>query len=329
MDIKKSPKIPVVFCLESSNDNMISSMHNNHQHSTLKTPRKSNIPKLFECITCDYITSSVKDYRKHCLTAKHRRKSENIEKIPGFICNCGKQYRYNSGLWKHKKQCYAAEKNPQDIQSPINSELILKVIEQNKELTSVIIEQNKTIHKLFDNKISTNNTQINNNSNNKTFNLNVFLNETCKNAIDIDQFIDNITLSLEDLEYTGRKGYTEGISNIILKNLKRLGEYDRPIHCSDFKREILYIKRNNIWHKEDENKPILVNAIKIIANENIKQISKWKEEYPDCTNSDSKKNNLYLKIVSNSMSGSDKEETNKNIHKIMSNVIKEVTINKK
>ena len=149
-----------------------------------------------------------------------------------------------------------------------------------------------------------------------------------KNAINIDEFVDNIKLSLDDLEYTGRKGYIEGISNIILKNLNRLSEYDRPLHCSDNKREVLYIKRNNVWNKEERDKPILTNAIKNIANQNIKQIAKWREENPDCTKADSKKNNLYLKIVSNSMCGIDKEETTKNINKIVSNVIKEVAITK-
>jgi hypothetical protein len=293
----------------------------------IKKSRK--IPIFLQCNLCDYNTSSSKDFRKHCLTAKHqkRQNGNNLEmkKSPLDTCICGKTYRTTSGLWKHRKICPFLGENPQQI----TSDLILKVIEQNKELTSVIIEQNKTINKIFDNNSTTNNTQFNNNSNNKTFNLNFYLNETCKNAINIEQFVDSINLSLEDLEYTGRKGYTEGISNIILKNLKRLGEYDRPIHCSDFKREILYIKRNNMWHKEEDNKPILTHAIKYIANENIKQINKWKEENPDCTNSESKKNNLYLKIVSNSMSGVDTEETNKNMNKIMTNVIKEVTINKK
>ncbi len=295
----------------------------------MEIKKSPKIPKNFHCILCDYVTSSTKDYRKHCLTAKHARKQNGnnmeMKKSPQGICSCGKKYLSPSGLWKHQKICPFSGENPQ----PITSDLILKVIEQNKELTSIIIEQNKTINKIFDNNCKTTNTQFNNNSNNKTFNLNVYLNETCKNAINIDQFVDNINLSLEDLEYTGKKGYTEGISNIILKNLKRLGEYDRPIHCSDFKREILYIKRDNMWHREEDNKPILTNAIKSIANENIKQISKWKDENPDCVYSDSRKSNLYLKIVSNSMSGVDKEETNKNINKIMSNVIKEVTINKK
>jgi hypothetical protein len=290
----------------------------------------------FYCLSCDYNTKRKLNYNRHILTAKHQKrvieakmepKIEQIEQIEqniNFTCICGNKYKYKRGLIKHKKKCYEMVSKEQ-----ITPELVLKIIEQNKELTNVIMEQNKTINKLCYNNNITNNTQINNNSNNKSsFNLHFYLNETCKNAINIDDFVKNIKLSLDDLEYTGRNGYSEGISNIILKNLKKLGEYDRPIHCADHKREVLYIKYNNIWNKEEQNKPILTNAIKVIANENIKQISKWREKNPDCINSDSKKNNLYLKIVSNSMCGIDKEETDKNMNKIMSNVIKEVVIRK-
>jgi hypothetical protein len=147
-------------------------------------------------------------------------------------------------------------------------------------------------------------------------------------ALNITDFISSIKLSLEDLENTGRRGYIEGISNIILKKLNKLGHYDRPIHCSDQNREVLYIKNDNQWIKETEEKPILTKAIKTIANENIKQIKAWREQNPDCTDSDSKKNSLYLKIVSNSMSGSDKEECDKNLNRIISNVAKKTIIPK-
>ena len=135
-------------------------------------------------------------------------------------------------------------------------------------------------------------------------------------------------MSLEDLENTGRIGYVEGISNIVIKNLNKLEHHMRPLHCSNFKREILYIKDNNEWTKETDNKPILTKAIKTIANQNIKQISKWKDNYPDCIKSDSTKNDLYLKIVSNSMNGLTKEESEKNINKIITNVAKKVVIEK-
>ena len=146
--------------------------------------------------------------------------------------------------------------------------------------------------------------------------------------MNIDEFVSSIKVNLEELENTGRQGYIEGISNIILKRLNNLEQDFRPIHCSDAKREVFYIKDNNEWQKENENKPILKRAIKVIANENIKQIQHWRDKHPDCTKSDSKKNNLYLKIVSNSMNGSTEEESLKNIDKIISNIAKEVIIDK-
>jgi hypothetical protein len=135
-------------------------------------------------------------------------------------------------------------------------------------------------------------------------------------------------MDLDDLEHTGRTGYVEGITNIVVKNLNNLEQQLRPLHCSDYKREVLYIKNNDEWTKEADNKPILTKAIKTIANENIKQINKWVQNYPDCIASDSKKNDLYLKIVSNSMNGLTKEEADKNMNKIIANVAKNVTIDK-
>ena len=146
--------------------------------------------------------------------------------------------------------------------------------------------------------------------------------------MNIKDFVSSINVNLEDLENTGRQGYIQGISNIILKNLNNLEQHMRPLHCSNSKHETLYIKDNNEWTKETEDKPILTNAIKIIANKNIKQISTWRDNHLDCTNADSKKNNLYLKIVSNSMNDTTEEDGKKNMRKIISNVVKEVIIEK-
>jgi hypothetical protein len=146
--------------------------------------------------------------------------------------------------------------------------------------------------------------------------------------MNISDFVSSIKVNLEDLEHTGRQGYIEGISKIIINNLNNLEQCFRPLHCSDLKREVLYIKDNDEWTKETSDKPILTKAIKTIANENIKQISRWREKYPDCTNSNSRKNDLYLKIVSNSMSGLTKEECDKNLNKIISNVAKQTVIQK-
>jgi hypothetical protein len=206
--------------------------------------------------------------------------------------------------------------------------LVFHLIKQNGDLQNKLIEiaSEKSI-------TNSHNTNINNNTNsynttNNAFNLNFFLNETCKDAMNITDFVSSIKFNLEDLENTGRRGYIEGISNIIIKNLNNMEQCFRPIHCSDFKREVLYIKESDEWVKETTDKPILTKAIKVIANENIKKIKDWKEMNPDCTDSDSKNNNLYLKIVSNSMNGLTKEESDKNINKIISNVAKETVIQK-
>jgi hypothetical protein len=168
----------------------------------------------------------------------------------------------------------------------------------------------------------------NNISHNKTFNLQVFLNEQCKDALNIGEFVEQIKIQLSDLETTGRLGYVEGVTRIINKNLNDLDQSKRPIHCSDVKREVLYIKNDDQWVKENESKPILTKAIKQIANENIKQIGEWKKKYPDCTDSDSRKNDMYLNIVSNAMSGCTVEEQSTNYEKIITKVAKEVVIEK-
>ncbi len=180
-----------------------------------------------------------------------------------------------------------------------------------------------------DNTSIVNNNNINNINNiNNSFNLNVFLNEKCKDAINISEFVDNIKMQLTDLENFGYLGYVEGVSRIFIKNLKDLDTYSRPIHCSDFKREVLYIKDDNKWTKEQEDKPILKSAIKQIANKNIKQIQTWKQENPECIHSDSRKNDQYINIVMNSMSGGTSEEQYNNIYQIVKNVSKAVIIEK-
>ena len=159
---------------------------------------------------------------------------------------------------------------------------------ENKEFKQMMVDQSKQMIELAKN-AGNNVTNNNTTNNNQRFNLNFFLNETCKNAMNIEDFVSSIKVNLEDLEHTGRRGYVEGISNIFIKNLNNIEEHLRPLHCSDAKREVLYIKNNDEWIKETEEKPILTNAIKTIANENIKQISVWKQLHPGCTMSDSKK----------------------------------------
>ena len=208
-------------------------------------------------------------------------------------------------------------------QNMSDKEIIKMLIKENSEFKNLILEIVKK-----DTQTINNNTNTNCNNVNNSFNLQFFLNEKCKDAINISDFIDNIKLQLTDLETTGRVGYVDGVSKILIKNLNELDTYSRPIHCSDLKREVLYIKDNDEWTKETDDKPLLKNAIKQVANKNIKQISEWTNLYPDCRNSDSKKNNQYLNIVMNSMSGGSNEEQTNNLLNIVKNVTKVVAIDK-
>jgi len=284
----------------------------------------------FYCEYCDYKCCKKYNWDKHISTTKHKfaTNSNNLatdEWQKGqkelFKCEkCKKKYKDRTGLWRHKKICSSQE----NIDTTDNNFELT-----DKEIIKTLLNHTEKLMKIVENGTNnTTNSHNTTNNDNKTFNMNFFLNETCKNAMNISEFVSSIKLSLEDLEFTGRNGYIEGVTNIIFKNLKNLEKNDRPIHCSDVKREVLYIKDDNQWFKETDQKPILTKAIKSIANENIKKIKDWKEINPDCTDSDSKKNNLYLKIVSNSINGLTKEEADKNINKIISNVAKEVTIDK-
>ena len=289
--------------------------------------------KNFICEKCYYNTCNKYDYEKHLKTEKHKKqdlsikstqKSQKSQKIatPVIVCVCGKSYADKSGLWRHKKKCLKSKMSE-------NTELtIIQNEEKQKQMVTDIIKT--TVIEILKNCPSTINNSINNNvtNNNKSFNLNVFLNETCKDAMNLDDFVNSIKIDLNDLEKTGEKGYVEGISSIFIKNLNELEQHLRPLHCSDSKREVLYIKNNNEWIKEQDDKPILTKAIKTIAQENIKQIKSWTEKYPECKSYHSKKNDTYLQIVSNSMNGLTDEECLSNIHKIISNISKQVTIQK-
>ena len=295
------------------------------------TPKK---PLNFECKKCDFVTSNKKDFLRHNNTIKHLSNDNQCffnDFTPNYPkkydCECGKSYADNSGLWRHKKKCNITPEIENKIinnTSEISPKLVMELIKDNKELRQLVIEQNKTITELA----KTNVTQINNNcvnnSHNKSFNLNFFLNETCKNAMNIMDFVDSIKLQLSDLEKVGELGYVEGISKIIVKNLKDLDITERPVHCTDSKREVMYIKDENKWEKENEDKNKLKKAIKRVANKNINLLPEFKNLYPDCVYSDSKKSDQYNKIIIEAfeLNNEDKQE------KVIKKIAKEVTIEK-
>lgn len=288
-----------------------------------KTP---NYADFFECETCDFKCSKKSDWSRHINTSKHKNRTfleqNHAKKSQTFKCAyCDREYRARNSLWYHNQKCKEptvaeifANNNTQQI-----TELMLKMIEQNKDLTDKIVELAKNSGNNY-----TNNTNTVN-SNNK-FNLNVYLNETCKDAINISDFVNSLVVSVKDLEETAKLGYTEGISKIFLDGLLSMNTHSRPIHCSDSKREILYIKDQDKWEKDNETNDKITKAIKTVAHKNMKMIPEWIKQHPDYNDVNSKTNDKYLKIVMNSMSGSTEEEQKKNISKIISNVAKETVI---
>ena len=283
----------------------------------------------FECIPCNFKCCKKSDWERHTFTAKHLTRTNTeqnyAEKVKTFKCSyCCKEYNARTSLWYHKKTCKEptvgevfANNNTQQI-----TELMLKMIEQNKELTDKIIELAKNNGNNYNNTCKL----VNNVNSHNKFNLNVYLNEQCKDAINISDFVNSLVVSVKDLEETAKLGYTEGISKIFLDGLLNLNTHSRPIHCGDSKREILYIKDQDKWEKDNETNDKITKAIKTVAYKNMNMIPEWIKQHPDYNDVKSKTNDKYLKIVMNSMSGSTKEEQKKNISKIISNVAKETII---
>ena len=282
----------------------------------------------FCCENCDFFTSRKSQYNRHISTLKHKRIIMDNEKVPHvYSCeNCEKKYNYLSGLCKHKKKC-SKELIQTIIENDLtDKEIILKLLKQNSEFKDMLFEQNKVLLEMS----TKNNPVISNsmiNSHNKTFNMQVFLNETCKDAMNLMEFVDSLQLQFSDLENVGKNGFVKGISNIIVQNLKALDVTKRPVHCSDYKREIMYVKEDNQWFndtKETEENQKLKKAINQIAHKNICMIPEWKAKYPDCVFSDSKKSDQYNYIIYESM-----DQNDVNTEKIIKNIAKEVVINKK
>jgi hypothetical protein len=318
----------------------------------IKEKSCQKVSEKFVCNFCDYITYKKSNYDKHNLTSKHQRmtmddaggqkvaKSSSFDKHTIFTCDCGKNYKHRQGLWKHKQLCEYIDETPNDKSSTniisntiADKDLIMMLIKDNNELRKMMMEQ-QTLLLENNNKVleickngTHNTTNTHTNSHNKAFNLNFFLNETCKNAMNIMDFAESIQLQLSDLEAVGEAGYVEGISNIIVKNLKALDITERPIHCADKKREVIYIKDQDKWEKEDEDKKKLRKVINKVACKNQRLLSKFKELHPGCNYSESKYSDHYSKLVIEAMGGSGNNDVEK-AEKIIRNIAKEVVIDK-
>jgi hypothetical protein len=290
------------------------------------------IPKKYCCELCNYNTAYSKDFKKHIVTKKHMEMSGNpMETTKVLICEvCNKIFKTTSGLWKHKNKgchnkCVDSKENVKcDVKDDVKDEitdkqLILMLLKQNSELIKEHTDIKNLILEIVKN--GTHNTTTHTNSHNKAFNLNFFLNETCKNAMNITDFVDSIKLQLSDLMEVGELGYVDGISKIIVKNLNNLDETVRPVHCTDKKRETMYIKDEGQWIKEDENKTRLKKAIIRVSNKNIKLLPEFREKYPEYRNSSSKISDIHDKLVIEVM-----ETDNDKKEKIIKNISKVTTI---
>jgi len=283
------------------------------------------------CKICDYNTSVKFSYDRHTLTSKHLKMVKNVknetnetkkekkEKKENMTCECGEVYYSRTTLWRHKKICSLIETLVvQSDKTDKKDELIDYLMKENKEIKELILELAK--------KDSYNNCNNTVNSHNKAFNLNFFLNETCKDAMNITDFVDSIKLQLSDLEGVGELGYVEGISNIIIKNLKGLDVTQRPVHCTDKKRETMYIKDEDKWEKDEEKKK-LHKVVRKVTCKNQNLIPTFKEKHPDCNTYHSKFSDQYNKIIIESMGGKGDNDYEKE-EKIIKNISKQVTIDK-
>ena len=321
------------------------------------TKKSPKISYKFYCEKCNYRCSRQSEYNKHVLTAKHKSLTNVNKKVSKslqiFACDiCEKQYKSRVGLWKHQQKC-----SQENIHISVNQEtieesvikpptmpdmnLFVDLLKQNQEFKELMIEQSKQIqdqqeenqelHKQLIEAVKHSGHTINHNNtinNNQKFNLHFFLNEQCKDAINMSDFIENIELDMEDLTETGRLGYVGGISRILVNKLQELDIYKRPLHCTDMKRETLYIRENDEWSKEHNSKEKLQEIVEKVSNKNCRTIKQWTDEHPEYNTFDSPENMEYIKLTQAVLGGFGEQETRQFRDKILRSVIKEVMINK-
>ena len=302
-----------------------------------------------ECKICDYCTSRSSQYVRHLTTAKHVRMTANVKNVPNssvHICDCGKEYKYRQGLFSHRKKC---DSSGPTISAPVPSAdsvphfdtaLVIELLKQNQEFKALMLEQSKQLAEqqlqlleaVKDGKIgnsTSTNCNNNNTTNNNKFNLNVFLNETCKDAISMDDFIDSIEVTRDEFIHTGQVGFIEGISTVMAHRFRDMEMHTRPLHCTDLKRETIYIKNADKWEKDDADKTKMRKAVRGVAKKNMKELWRWyNDNKPAVEQIGTDVCEDYFRYHKSALGGYGKEEDLKFEEKIMRNVLKEVHIDK-
>jgi hypothetical protein len=295
--------------------------------------------KIYSCETCAFTSSNKNDYRRHELTRKHLEnvtsneiESKKLKKTQPHICeNCEKIYKSGSGLWNHKKKCSQKQQKKENTNNGmpvLDNTIVYELLRQNQEFKEIILEQNKKILEMASEVKTTNNnnkTITTNSHNNTNFNLQFFLNETCKDAITADQFVKDIQISFGDLENIGNQGYVQGFTDIILKQLRTLDVTKRPFHCTDVKRETIYIKDSEAWKKDSEEKTKLKNVIEKVAHKGRSNVNSWQQTHPEVAVLDSQEYDMNHKILRNTWGDG---ETDKLQEKVIKNIAKEVHVDK-
>ena len=277
-------------------------------------------PPKYICVKCNYTSSNKKDYNRHLLTAKHKSLillTQIPHKNPNafMCCICEKQYKSRMGLWQHSQKCSMNSSNSNhnavisDNERP-DTNTIMQLIKQNSEFKELIVQQNQTILELAKKDTTTNNNNNTINNNHQKFNLNFFLNDTCKDAMNMSEFIQNIVVDFAEIENIGKQGYVSGMTNMILERIKLLDITKRPLHCTDLKREIMYIKDNDEWDKDSPSNDKLHQMLKIIAHKNYQTIPIWRTNHPECGISDHPKYNVCVDMMKNVIGDVGKEHFN-------------------
>jgi hypothetical protein len=311
------------------------------------TKKSPKISHKFYCETCNYKCSKQSEYNKHLSTAKHKKLTNLTNFTPKnaapnmHICDvCNKQYKSRMGLWGHKKKCIGTSKTETTTNivynkthsstQPTDNSAMMELLKQNQEFKELLIEQQQENQELQKQLLEAvkEGKHITNNTQNNKFNLNFFLNEQCKDAINMSDFLESMTLDMEDLTETGRLGFVNGISRILVNKLRELDTYKRPLHCTDLKRETLYIRDNDVWEKEENSKQKLKELVDRVANKNCKTMKQWTEIHPNYTEMDTPENQEFMRLSDTVLGGFGEQESKQFRDRIIRSVIKEVVVNK-
>ena len=310
--------------------------------------------EIFSCIKCNFNCSKKSNYAQHLLTRKHNMElTGNNWKSKNAVCeNCEKTFKTASGLWKHQQKCTKSQEFQDNSTETPNitmpePDVFIELLKQNQEFKQLMLDQsrqmqemqmdiqekqeeNQQLQKQLIEAVKISGSRIENQTinHNQHFNLNFFLNEQCKDAINMSDFIENMELDLKDLTETSRLGYVGGISRILINKLQELDIYKRPLHCTDMKRETLYIKNNDEWCKESNSKEALNGLVNKVSNRNCRNIKQWTEEHPGYQVFDSPENMDYVRLTQAVLGGLGEQECKQFKDKVIRNVIKEVMVNK-